>query len=62
MLLEQPQGHVRAQSLARPEAKEKALAAGFEARPAGPEQLRARILADAPKFKVLIERAGIVLQ
>ena len=51
-----------AQSLARPEAKEKALAAGFEARPAGPEQLRARILADAPKFKVLIERAGIVLQ
>ena len=51
-----------AQALTRPEAREKSLAAGFEARPAGPEQLRARILADAPKFKTLIERAGIVLQ
>ena len=51
-----------AKALARPEAKEKALAAGFEARPAGPDQLRARILADAPKFKALIEKAGIPLQ
>jgi len=51
-----------AQALTRPEAKERSLGAGFEARPDGPEQLRARILSDSPKFKALIERAGIVLQ
>ena len=48
--------------LARAEAKERLLNAGFEARGAGPEQLRHLILTNAPKFKALIERAGIEMQ
>lgn len=46
----------------RPGARERALATGFEARVTGPEQLRARIANEAPKFKALIEKAGITPQ
>jgi len=51
-----------AAGLAKPEARERAMAAGFEARYAGPDQLRARIANEAPKFKALIEKAGITPQ
>lgn len=45
-----------------PEARERALATGFQIRVEGPAHLKARIARDAPKFKALIEKAGIVLQ
>jgi len=48
--------------LAKAEAKERLLSAGFEARAASPEQLRNLILTNAPKFKALVERAGIEMQ
>ena len=48
--------------LVKQEAKERLLTAGFEARSSSPEQLRNLILTNAPKFKILIERAGIEMQ
>jgi tripartite-type tricarboxylate transporter receptor subunit TctC len=44
------------------DARERALGTGFEARYAGAEELRARILKEAPRFKTLIEKARIPLQ
>ena len=46
----------------RSNVRERALATGFDARVTGPEQLKARIANEAPKFKALIEKAGITPQ
>lgn len=51
-----------ADAFSRPDARQRALATGFEARVTGPEELRKRISNDAPKFKALIKKAGITPQ